>query len=772
MRKITAILACVVAGLAGAGRLQGMQAGGQAFLPAGMTGVYAEGAMGDTPDAKLYADGTKAIRENRWVDAEKIFDRVAQEKGPHAAGALYWMAYAESKQGDTTKAMSSCAALREQFVGSTWIDDCGALEIEIKAKNGVTVQPKPGESDELKLLALVTLMQKDPTRARAQIEEIVQSDSSEKLKEGALFILGQAVPEATYPEIVRVSYLEGDVRVARATENEKSKNPVWETAVMNLPIEAGDSLVTGKDGRAEIELEDASTIYLAENSVLNFADLHTTSGVPHTELALVSGALTTHIDSLMPGERFVLHTPTNEVVTQYPHHSEMRVNSFMDGMAVTSMGGGLLKVPDNCDRSNAFAFCPEATKDGKEGMEAGKTYFFGADHHLTYAEMGKVGDFTAFDAWVADRSAARTSATADVMKEAGLTTPVPGLAEMKGKGHFFPCPPYGTCWAPDEARSNAVLAAAPTPPPTPKSAPPASGGATAGSTGLYPMGFFPCMSGAMMNYYSGNPYLAQMYMNGMMAGSYDPYAWAICHSGWWIPNQYGYGGGGGYVWVAGRKLHHRPPVRWVKTGRTVAFVPLHPKDVKGQPPVNRELGFSPVKGKDGFRLNPIRLNPGRPVEVMKSAPKGFRDLPEPILARAQTPHMEARALRGDVKAGIPAMKPVPLTFNRNQGFMAPHQVVQGGRTVVVNAPVGRALGGAYGGAGSSGRSGSVGIGAVGGARGGAGFGSGGSMRGGGSSGSSGSSGGGGMRGGGSASATSTSASAPASSAAAGGSSHK
>jgi hypothetical protein len=38
---------------------------------------------------------------------------------------------------------------------------------------------------------------------------------------------------------------------------------------------------------------------------------------------------------------------------------------------------------------------------------------------------------------------------ADVMKAAGLTSPLPGLAGMKGQGTFFACAPYGTCWEPD-----------------------------------------------------------------------------------------------------------------------------------------------------------------------------------------------------------------------------------------------------------------------------------------------------------------------------------
>ena len=52
--------------------------------------------------------------------------------------------------------------------------------------------------------------------------------------------------DATYPQIVRLSYVEGDVRIARG-----KRGAAWETAVADLPLETGFNLVTGK-GRAEI----------------------------------------------------------------------------------------------------------------------------------------------------------------------------------------------------------------------------------------------------------------------------------------------------------------------------------------------------------------------------------------------------------------------------------------------------------------------------------------------------------------------------------------
>ena len=58
------------------------------------------------------------------------------------------------------------------------------------------------------------------------------------------------------------------MRVARGKEAEKQQEQEpgettgWEQAAANLPLETGYSLVTGT-GRAEIEFEDASVVYLA-----------------------------------------------------------------------------------------------------------------------------------------------------------------------------------------------------------------------------------------------------------------------------------------------------------------------------------------------------------------------------------------------------------------------------------------------------------------------------------------------------------------------------
>jgi HEAT repeats len=159
-------------------------------LSASMAMAAAESA--DPKEEALYADGTRAINESRWSEAEAIFARLAGQRGSRAEGAIYWKAYAENKEGQSSKAISSCAALRHGFPQSHWIEDCGALEIEIRDHSGQPAPPLAEQDDELKLLALNSLMQHDEAHALPAIRQILNSDHPERLKERALFVLAQS----------------------------------------------------------------------------------------------------------------------------------------------------------------------------------------------------------------------------------------------------------------------------------------------------------------------------------------------------------------------------------------------------------------------------------------------------------------------------------------------------------------------------------------------------------------------------------------------------
>lgn len=179
------------------------------------SGMGADTPQIDISDYSLYQSGNQAISAGRWSDAVTIFSKIADQKSVHAQGALYWKAYAENKQGLASQAMETCGQLRKLYDGSSWNDECGALEIEILDKSGKPIHLNNQLSDDLKVLALNALMQRDEKRATSEIEQILNGDSSEKLKQGALFILSQHHTNTVYPQVVRVSYVEGDVRVTR-----------------------------------------------------------------------------------------------------------------------------------------------------------------------------------------------------------------------------------------------------------------------------------------------------------------------------------------------------------------------------------------------------------------------------------------------------------------------------------------------------------------------------------------------------------------------------
>ncbi len=462
---------------------------------------------------------------------------------------------------------------------------------------------------------------------------------------------------ATYPQIVRIRYAEGDVRVSRGKHG-----ATWEAAETGLPLQTGFNLVTGT-GRAEIEFEDASTLYLADNSALAFNDLRTTGGVPHTEVALVAGTATLHVHATIADELFILNTPVHRIVVTYPNHYYERVSSYMDAMKVTPLR--------DADRQG-----PET---GAEQSAEKQT--------ITYNTTGRISgasDPTAFadyDDWVANRVAQRSVAMTAMMRAAGLSTPLPGLADMSGQGTFFPCEPYGTCWAPDnlpDQRSDAQMpdAAQISPAPSHPSGPRAQAVNPTAVTPVLRDTFFPCSPTRIRSLVARNPATGKqsvIYSNM----STMPYDWAVCHAGTWIYRRHR------YAWVAGGRRHHHCPVHWVKDGRKVAYVPIHPKDVPGKLPLNREHGVYTISNKLARSVEWARLDPGREVKLLNAPPKEFRNADVPVLSRAASPQVQAHHL-ADVAAARKASDArgagTRLTFDhRSQSFMLDKHDTQGMR---------------------------------------------------------------------------------------------
>ena len=143
-------------------------------------------------EAELYEDGTDAIDDQDWDDAIRAFKSVAEMNGSRADGGLYWMAYALNKAGRRSEALQTIDGLKKNFPKSKWLDDAKALELEARQGRGERVAPERIQDEDLKMIAINSLMHSDPEKAYPLLEKIVRGPSDKKIKERALFILAQS----------------------------------------------------------------------------------------------------------------------------------------------------------------------------------------------------------------------------------------------------------------------------------------------------------------------------------------------------------------------------------------------------------------------------------------------------------------------------------------------------------------------------------------------------------------------------------------------------
>jgi HEAT repeat protein len=176
---------------------------------------------------ELYEKGTEALDDGAWDEASAAFRSVANLKGRRADAALYWLAYAHSKQGQGADALAALDELRRGHPQSRWAKEAKVLELEIRQKSGQPTNPESVADEDLKLMALNGLLNTDPDQAIPLLEKFLKADQSPKLQDRALFVLCQSdSPRAR--EIVR--------RIARGESNPDLQR----RAIQNLGIFGGE----------------------------------------------------------------------------------------------------------------------------------------------------------------------------------------------------------------------------------------------------------------------------------------------------------------------------------------------------------------------------------------------------------------------------------------------------------------------------------------------------------------------------------------------------
>ena len=138
-----------------------------------------------------YNAGTRALDNRQYEAAIQYFDRVINAKSDRADGALYWKAYALNRLGRRDEARTVLASLRRDYPNSRWLNDAQALEAEAKQGSGKPVSPADESNEDLKLMAINSLMNADPGKAIPLLDGILKGSSSPKLKDRAIFVLTQ-----------------------------------------------------------------------------------------------------------------------------------------------------------------------------------------------------------------------------------------------------------------------------------------------------------------------------------------------------------------------------------------------------------------------------------------------------------------------------------------------------------------------------------------------------------------------------------------------------
>jgi HEAT repeat protein len=140
---------------------------------------------------ELYDEGREALDQDQFREAERSFTELVKLNGPQTDAALYWMAYAQNREGKKEAALGMINELKKRYPQSRWKKDGEALEIEVRSSTGAKANPEAHNDEDLKLLALQGLMNSNPEKAIPLVEGILNGTGSPRVKSKALFVLAQ-----------------------------------------------------------------------------------------------------------------------------------------------------------------------------------------------------------------------------------------------------------------------------------------------------------------------------------------------------------------------------------------------------------------------------------------------------------------------------------------------------------------------------------------------------------------------------------------------------
>jgi HEAT repeat protein len=195
------------------------------------------------PAVNAFVQGRTFIDSQQWEKAASTFDRFVLQfpADKNLDAALYWLAYANSKQGKLAAASASLDRLLQNYARSTWADDAKALRLEVLSKlkpGSVADVPEEG-TDDLKIIALKALCENDKTGCSARVNDVLRSGSaSPRLKEAAIILLGRYGGAEAVPALIQMARSEPNeklrmraIRALGSTNDERALEVLREIAM-------------------------------------------------------------------------------------------------------------------------------------------------------------------------------------------------------------------------------------------------------------------------------------------------------------------------------------------------------------------------------------------------------------------------------------------------------------------------------------------------------------------------------------------------------------
>ncbi len=351
-----------------------------------------------------------------------------------------------------------------------------------------------------------------------------------------LSLSSPALADSGHARIVRLSFIQGDVRFTTQFHADSIRDPkaIWEVAQLNLPIRQGNALSTG-NGRAEVEFENGAMAFLGANTVVEFYDLSLNDGDRITRLILRQGSASFHERS-QNGDYFSVTGGDFSVAVD--GRATFRLENFDDGSALNVLSGHVLVLQN--EKSTPLEKGQSLSAHVQDG---GKLV------------VGHAAPNDDFDRWVSSRIQNEDVVNSQVQPYGNYSSYAAGYSDLYTYGSWLS---YGgfNYWRPF-------------------------------GVGL---GWSPFDSGY------GNWYFDQTGLGWSFLGT-SPWGWLPYHYGGWIFSPaYGWMWNPGGLFTGRPQPYHPVTGVFVRSGSTVGVVPMNVADKSGKTPLNLSQGVYPIQG--------------------------------------------------------------------------------------------------------------------------------------------------------------------------------